>query len=192
MAQTSSRIACAVLVAAIIFANAPAIPAQTTTTAPNRPADANTSPDRPKQTSGVSDAAARSVHRAARRRARARAVAQAAQNTSTTGSTTIVGPSSAQRNRDAQILVEQKAQSAHIAQENDQTIANAARERQQQQAEPRIQDAPGPGSQPLAGEPAVAPAQPSEAPRIQDAPGPAQTLPQPPPASATPAPAPPQ
>jgi hypothetical protein len=64
-------------------------------------------------------------------------------------------------------------------------------ERQRQQSEPRIQDAPGPDSTPLAGDPAVMPAQApnqtSDPPRIQDAPGPAQTLPKPPP---TPAPQP--
>jgi hypothetical protein len=55
------------------------------------------------------------------------------------------------------------------------------------QDEPRIQDAPGPGSQPLAGDPAIAPAPSGGEQRIQDAPGPAQTLPKPPP-DAAPAP----
>jgi hypothetical protein len=92
-----------------------------------------------------------------------------------------VGPTPEQRTRDAQILAAQKAQSAEIARQNAITTGNVVKERAAQQAEPRIQDAPGPDSQPLAGDPAIQPAAPAEAPRIQDAPGPAQTLPQAPP-----------
>jgi len=102
------------------------------------------------------------------------------------GASQTASPDAAQRTRDAQILAAQKAQSAEIARQNSITTGNVVKERAAQQAEPRIQDAPGPGSQPLAGDPAIQPATPAEAPRIQDAPGPAQTLPQPPPAQTAP------
>ncbi len=110
----------------------------------------------------------------------------AQQHTPPSPASTIVGPTSAQRQRDAQILANQKAQSTATARENDALTQKVVADQQRQQAEPRIQDAPGPDSAPLPGNPAVAPAQASDQPRIQDAPGPAQTLPQAPP----PAPAP--
>ena len=90
--------------------------------------------------------------------------------------------------RDAQILASQKSQSAETARQNSIVTGNVVKEREAQQAEPRIQDAPGPGSQPLAGDPAVQPAQSGDVPRIQDAPGPAQTLPKAPPAQTAPQP----
>lgn len=101
-------------------------------------------------------------------------------------------PDAAQRTRDAQILAAQKAQSAEIARQNAITTGNVVKERAAQQAEQRIQDAPGPGSQPLAGDPAIQPKAGASDPQgIQDAPGPAQTLPQaPPPQTTAPAPQP--
>lgn len=98
-----------------------------------------------------------------------------------------VGPTPAQRLRDAQILALQKAQSAETARQQAIVTGNVIKERQAQQAEPRIQEAPGPGSRPLPGQPGVIPAQASDSSGIQDAPGPAQTLPKmPPPAAAAP------
>jgi hypothetical protein len=98
-----------------------------------------------------------------------------------------VAPDAAQRTRDAQILAAQKVQSAEIARQNAITTGNVVKEREAQQAEPRIQDAPGPGSQPLAGDPAIQPKAGSSDPQgIQDAPGPAQTLPQAPPVQTAP------
>lgn len=94
-----------------------------------------------------------------------------------------VGPSAAaaQRARDQKILELQKEQSAAIARDQDAVNKKLLQDQQQVQSEPRIQDAPGPGAQPLPGNPAIQPTAPSEPPRIQDAPGPAQTLPKPPP-----------
>lgn len=85
---------------------------------------------------------------------------------------------------DQKLLDQQKAQSAATAKENDAVTQKAVRDQQKVQAEQRIQDAPGPGSQPLPGDPAVQPTQPADPPRIQDAPGPTQTLPKAPPAPA--------
>ena len=174
------RAGTAFLAAAFILSAIPSLPAR---------ASVQTSPVNSPgvgQTRSTNDTDSGAARRAARRRARARSAAQAAHNSATPANTT-VAPSAAQRARDAHILAQQKAQSARTAQENDQTVSNVVREQQQQQAEPRIQDAPGPGSQPLPGDPAIAPAQPSAPPRIQDAPGPAQTLPQPPPPTTAPA-----
>jgi len=134
-------------------------------------------------------AQARARRRAARRRQRLAQEQQAAQQQQ--GSTTQVGLTAAQRARDAQILAAQKKQSDAIASENDALTQQYIEAQQKQQAEPRIQDAPGPDSTPLPGDPAIMPAQSSDPPRIQDAPGPAQTLPKAPPSTApTPAPAP--
>jgi hypothetical protein len=90
-------------------------------------------------------------------------------------------PTPSQPRVDAQILAEQRAQSAETARENDALTRKLVHDQNRQQDEQRIQDAPGPGAQPLAGDPAIPPAQTGDAPRIQDAPGPAQTLPKPPP-----------
>ena len=125
-----------------------------------------------------------SARRAAQRRRRALARQQPSQAAPAGTANVRVAPTAAQRTRDAQILAAQQAQSAETARENNAVTRQAVRDQQQQQAEPRIQDAPGPGSQPLAGDPAVQPAQPADPPRIQDAPGPAQTLPKAPPAPA--------
>jgi hypothetical protein len=97
------------------------------------------------------------------------------------GSTGQVGETAAQRARDAQILAAQKKQSQASASENDALTQKVIEDQRRQQAEPRIQDAPGPDSTPLPGDPAIMPAQTSDPPRIQDAPGPAQTLPKAPP-----------
>lgn len=106
---------------------------------------------------------------------------QSAQPASIAPSAQTVGPTPAQRQRDAQILAAQQKQSAETARQQAIVTGNVIKEREAQQSEPRIQDAPGPGSQPLAGEPAVPAAQSSDPQGIQDAPGPAQTLPQAPP-----------
>jgi hypothetical protein len=130
------------------------------------------------------------VTRRSTRKSRRRYVSPAPGSQPAAGSQT-VGPDAAQRTRDAQILAAQKAQSAEIARQNAITTGNVVRERQAQQAEQRIQDAPGPGSQPLAADPAIQPTAGSNDPQgIQDAPGPAQTLPQAPPAQTTTPPAP--
>jgi hypothetical protein len=136
------------------------------------------------------DGSAPAPSRRSSRRARRRYV-NPATATQTPAASQTVAPDAAQRTRDAQILAAQKAQSAEIARQNAITTGNVVRERQAQQAEPRIQDAPGPGSQPLAGDPAIQPKAGSSDPQgIQDAPGPAQTLPQAPPARTTAPPAP--
>jgi hypothetical protein len=124
----------------------------------------------------------RSRHRARRRYASPTTSTQPAAASQTVGSDV------AQRSRDARILASQKSQSEEIARQNSIVTGNVVKEREAQQAEPRIQDAPGPGSQPLAGDPAVQPAQSGDVPRIQDAPGPAQTLPKAPPAQTAPQP----
>ena len=136
----------------------------------------------PAQTTSASAAAAR-ARRAARRRA-ARRRALAAASTPAQPAAAPVNQTAAQRQRDQQILTEQQAQSARIARENDSLTKKYIRDQQQVQAEPRIQDAPGPGDAPLAGAPAVQAARPSDSQGIQDAPGPSQTLPQTPPPAA--------
>jgi hypothetical protein len=121
--------------------------------------------------------------RAARRRRRELAIQQqAAENArGKTYSSSTQGAEAAQRERDTRILAAQQARSAATARENDAQTGKLIHDQQQQQAEPRIQDAPGPGSQPLPGNPAVPASAPADPPRIQDAPGPAQTLPKAPP-----------
>ncbi|MBB5058379.1 hypothetical protein HDF16_003093 [Granulicella aggregans] len=146
-------------------------------------AQANVAPDQASSSvspAAPSDGNTPKARRRANRRARRRYAPTA--TASPTPDLQTVAPDAAQRSRDAQILAQQKAQSAEIARQNAITTGNVVKEREAQQAEPRIQDAPGPGSQPLAGDPAVQPTATSETPRIQDAPGPAQTLPQAPPA----------
>jgi hypothetical protein len=136
--------------------------------------------------SAASTAQARARRRAYRRRQRAAQDQSVQQQPSSAP----VGETAAQRTRDAQILAAQKKQSDAIARENDTLTHKFVEEQQRQQAEPRIQEAPGPGSTPLAGDPAIMPPQTSESPRVQDAPGPAQTLPKAPPPTSEPAPAP--
>jgi len=141
----------------------------------------------PASTSTQADGSSPAPSRRSSRRARRRYV-HPSTATQTPATNQTVAPDAAQRTRDAQILAAQKAQSAEIARQNAITTGNVVKEREAQQAEPRIQDAPGPGSQPLAGDPAVQPTQSGEPPRIQDAPGPAQTLPKAPPAQPAPQP----
>lgn len=166
---------------AVVLASASLVPttpatAQTATTSPV--ASTQTAQTPPTATSSATPARRRSR----RRRYNSQSVAQPPATQPQT-----VGPSAEQRRRDAQILAAQKAQSAETARQQAIVTGNVVKEREAQQAEPRIQDAPGPGSQPLPGDPAVQPTQSSEPPRIQDAPGPAQTLPQAPPAQTPPA-----
>jgi len=134
--------------------------------------------------SAQTSAATQAQRRAARRRHR-RALAiqqQAAENAQGSAhSSSTQAAQASQRERDARILAVQKAQSAATARENDAQTGRLIHDQQQQQAEPRIQDAPGPGSQPLPCNPAVPASVPADPPRIQDAPGPAQTLPKAPP-----------
>ena len=148
--------------------------AQQTSNTPDQAANSSTQPP-------VTET--RAQRRAARRLA-AQKRAAAAQQSAT-------GSPAAQAQRDQKLLDQQQAQSVETAKENDAVTRKVVRDQQQVQSEPRIQDAPGPGSQPLAGEPAVQPAQPADPPRIQDAPGPAQTLPKAPPSSSPPETAPP-
>lgn len=136
--------------------------------------------------SGTASTAPRSRRRYTRRGAASRSGARTPAATTSGTPSTQVGPTAEQRRRDQLILAVQQQQSAETARQNAITTGNVQKERAAQQAEPRIQDAPGPGSQPLAGEPIAAPAQSDAAPRIQDAPGPAQTLPQTPPGPSTP------
>ena len=171
-----------VLLAMLDLVTLPGV-SQTVPSAPATTAGAQTPSSVPSAT--TSDGSTPSqVRRRSSRRARRRYVPSAAASPAPDSQT--VAPDAAQRTRDAHILAAQKAQSAETARQNAITTGNVVKERAAQQAEPRNQDAPGPGSQPLAGDPAVQPTAPSEPPRIQDAPGPAQTLPQAPPAQTAP------
>ena len=125
----------------------------------------------------------------ARRRSRRRYTSRPAVTPAVPAQQQTVGLTPEQRRRDAQILASQQAQSAETARQQAIVTGKVIKERQAQQDEPRIQDAPGPGSQPLPGEPAKSTTAPNDPSSIQDAPGPAQTLPQPAPATTTPAPA---
>ncbi len=78
----------------------------------------------------------------------------------------------AQQRRDAALLKQQEAASQRQQQELNGVVQQSLKIQQEQQAEPRIQNAPGP--------PASLFSQPGEdEPRIQDAPGPAQANPVP-------------
>ncbi len=170
--SSSRRFATLLIGLAFSFATPALLQAQSSTHAPS------TAPDTATSTPTKSTQAA---HRATRRRRRAVTQQSASQTVPASTANVRVGPTAAQRSRDAQILAAQRAQSAETARENTAVTQQAVRTQQQQQAEPRIQDAPGPGAQPLAGDPAVQTSQPADPPRIQDAPGPAQTLPKTPP-----------
>lgn len=182
----------AVLFLSVVLGGA-AVAAQSANSGTAPAASAQTSPRPATSAQTSAQAQARARRRAARRRQRLAEEQQAAEQRATSPAATQVGPTSAQRTRDAQILAAQKAQSNASAAENDALTRQYIEAQNKQQAEPRIQDAPGPDSTPLPGDPAVMPAQTpnqtSDPPRIQDAPGPAQTLPKAPPATA-PAPAP--
>jgi hypothetical protein len=152
-------------------------PAQTVD-APARSAIATTS-----ATPGADHAARVRARRAARREARRKALA--ASSPAVEAHSVPASPTPSQHRVDQQILAEEKARSAETARENDALTRRLVHDQDRQQDEQRIQDAPGPGAEPLAGDPAIPPAQTGDAPRIQDAPGPAQTLPQAPPPPAT-------
>jgi len=146
-------------------------PAQTVDTpASSTTATTSTTPD--------ADHVARArARRAALRKARRKAASSPAVEAPSVSAS----PTPSQHRVDAQILAEQRAQSAETARENDALTRKLVHDQNRQQGEQRIQDAPGPGAQPLAGDPAIPPAQTGDASRLQDAPGPAQTLPKPPP-----------
>jgi hypothetical protein len=78
-----------------------------------------------------------------------------------------------QRELDAGLLRQQEAASQRQQQELNQTVQQSQRAQEQEQAEPRIEDAPGPApTQRIQDAPGPAPTQ-----RIQDAPGPSEMLP---------------
>jgi DNA polymerase III gamma/tau subunit len=78
-----------------------------------------------------------------------------------------------QRERDAGLLRQQEAASQRQQQELNQTVQQSQKAQEQEEAEPRIEDAPGPApTQRIQDAPGPPPA-----PRIQDAPGPSQMLP---------------
>jgi len=183
MTRSASHLGSAILalVLSISFGSADVSAQSTDTNAASTAAAQTPSP----AASAASTAQARARRRAYRRRQRAAQDQAAPQPNSAP-----VGETAAQRTRDAQILAAQKKQSDAIARENDALTQKVVEDQQRQQAEPRIQEAPGPGSTPLAGDPAIMLPQSSEPPRIQDAPGPAQTLPKAPPPTSEPAPAP--
>jgi len=78
-----------------------------------------------------------------------------------------------QRKRDAALLLQQEAASQKQQQELNRMVQQSQKAQEEEQGEPRIQDAPGPAPGSRIQE---APG-PPPAPRIQDAPGPSQTLP---------------
>jgi hypothetical protein len=77
-----------------------------------------------------------------------------------------------EKQRDARLQQQEEAASQRQQQELNQTVEQIQKAQEQQQEEPRIQDAPGPGPAPRIQE---APG-PAPAPRIQDAPGPSQPV----------------
>lgn len=171
---------CLVLFAgAVIFRPCGEVFAQTSSAA----SDPQTAP------AAKASAGAKSTAASNRRRARRHYVTPSTTSPTIGTQQQTVGPTPEQRRRDAQILAAQQAQSAETARQQAIVTGKVIKERQAQQDEPRIQDAPGPGSQPLPGQPAVLATQASSSSGIQDAPGPAQTLPQtPPPTASTTAP----
>ncbi len=79
-----------------------------------------------------------------------------------------------QRQQDAALLQQQQAASQRQQQELNQQVQASQKAREEEQLEPRIQDAPGPSpGAAIQDAPVLEPSQ-----RIQDAPGPAQTMPQ--------------
>ena len=83
-----------------------------------------------------------------------------------------------QRQKDAALLKQQQADSLRQQREQEAAVRRRAKQVQEQQNEPRIQDAPGPAETgALPGYPPPPPRNDQDAPRIQDAPGPAQTIP---------------
>src|ERR1700733_12407293 len=78
-----------------------------------------------------------------------------------------------QRQQDAGLLQQQQAASQRQQQELNRMVDQSEKAQEQEDDEPRIQDAPGPAPAPrIQDAPGPAPG-----PRIQDAPGPSQTLP---------------
>jgi len=139
----------------VVFGGA-AVAAQSANSGTAPAASAQTLP-RP-ATSAQTSAQARARRRAARRRQRLAEEQQAAEQRATSPSATQVGPASAQRTRDAQILAAQKAQSNASAAENDALTRQYIQAQNKQQSEPRIQDAPGPAQTLPKAPPATAPA----------------------------------
>lgn len=86
-----------------------------------------------------------------------------------------VAPAVTAQQQDQQLLAQQRAQAAETVREQNQVIQRYVAERQQEQARGRIQEAPGPGTQPPPYAPVVRPSAPHD--NIQSAPGPSETTP---------------